>query len=79
MVGGIVACYILSALLPGSTDFNLSIGANTSVTQALFIEMFAMVTLVLNVLMLGAGMSPPPAACTLTRWDGAEHFLNGGV
>jgi hypothetical protein len=55
MVGGITACWILSALLPGSANINLSLGANTNVAQGLFIEMFATITLVLNVLMLGAG------------------------
>ncbi|RSH93420.1 hypothetical protein EHS25_007776 [Saitozyma podzolica] len=54
MVGGITACWILSALLPGSANINLSLGANTNVAQGLFIEMFATITLVLNVLMLGA-------------------------
>jgi aquaporin related protein len=55
MLGGVVACFILSGLLPGQASINLELSDEVSVVQALFIEMFATTTLILTVLMLGVG------------------------
>lgn len=57
LLGGIVACFILSGLLPGQASINLKLSDEVSVVQALFIEMFATTTLILTVLMLGVGES----------------------
>lgn len=64
MAGGIVASYILHALLPGTSDINLELSASCSVVQGLFIETFATTTLILAVLMLGVGefSTGPPVA-----------------
>lgn len=58
MLGGIVACFILSGLLPDTSSVNLKLAENTSMVQGLFIEMFATTTLILTVLMLGVGEFP---------------------
>ncbi|KAK1923724.1 aquaporin-like protein, partial [Papiliotrema laurentii] len=54
MVGAIVAAAILDALTPGPLNVGVSLGAGTSRTQGLFIEMFTTATLVMSVLMLAA-------------------------
>lgn len=61
MLGGIVAAYILSGLLPGASTINLELADTTSLAQGLFIEMFATTTLILTVLMLGVGEVLPLA------------------
>ncbi|KAF8577880.1 aquaporin-like protein [Ramaria rubella] len=54
LVGGIVASALLLALVPGPLVFNTSPGPSTSLTQAVFIEMFITAALCLAVLMLAA-------------------------
>lgn len=55
MLGGIVACWILNGLLPGSSELNLELTASANIAQGLFIESFATCTLIMTVLMLGVG------------------------
>lgn len=54
ILGGIAASYLVHALLPGEPQYNLYLASGTSIVQGLFIEMFATITLVMNVLMQGA-------------------------
>lgn len=54
LVGAIVASAILDGLTTGPLLVNVSLGAGTSRTQGLFIEMFTTATLVLSILMLAA-------------------------
>jgi len=59
MVCAIVASAILDGLTPSGLAVNVSLGAGTSRTQGLFIEMFTTSALCLSVLMLAAGVSIP--------------------
>ncbi len=55
LVGAIVASAILDGLTHGPLMVSVSLGADTSRTQGLFIEMFTTAALVLSILMLAAG------------------------
>jgi hypothetical protein len=52
MVGGIAAAAAVSATFPGPMPVDVRLGGGTSVSQGLFIEMFATTQLVLTVIML---------------------------
>jgi glycerol uptake facilitator-like aquaporin len=54
MLGGIAAAAAVSATFPGPLTVNVRLGGGTSVSQGLFIEMFATTQLVLTVIMLAA-------------------------
>jgi aquaporin rerated protein, other eukaryote len=54
MLGGIAAAAAVSATFPGPMPVNVRLGGGTSVSQGLFIEMFATTQLVLTVIMLAA-------------------------
>ncbi|KAG8864336.1 Aquaporin-4 [Tulasnella sp. 330] len=54
LVGGIAAAAVLQGLLPGPLASNTTPGGETSLAQAVFIEMFITAALVLAVLMLAA-------------------------
>ena len=54
IIGGIAAAGIVSALYPGTLNVRTSLGAGTSITQGLFIEMFLTAELVFAIFMLAA-------------------------
>jgi aquaporin related protein len=54
MLGGIAAAGAVSATFPGPLPVNVRLGGGTSVSQGLFIEMFATTQLVFTVIMLAA-------------------------
>ncbi|KAL8830011.1 MAG: hypothetical protein Q9191_001675, partial [Dirinaria sp. TL-2023a] len=54
LVGGIAAAAVTSALYPGKLNVRTTLGAGTSRTQGLFIEMFLTAELVFTIFMLAA-------------------------
>lgn len=54
LIGGIAAAAVVSALYPGQLNVRTTLGAGTSRTQGLFIEMFLTAELVFTIFMLAA-------------------------
>lgn len=54
LIGGIAAAAVVSALYPGQLNVRTTLGAGTSRTQGLFIEMFLTAELVFAIFMLAA-------------------------
>ena len=57
IIGGIAAAGIVAVLYPGQLNVRTSLGAGTSKTQGLFIEMFLTTMLVFTIFMLAAEKS----------------------
>lgn len=54
LVGGICAAAVVSCLYPGQLNVRTTLGAGTTRTQGLFIEMFLTAQLVFTIFMLAA-------------------------
>lgn len=54
ILGGVTAAAIVSALFPGPLSVQSKLGAGTSITQGLFIEMFLTAQLIFTIFMLAA-------------------------
>ena len=54
LIGGISAAAVVAALYPGQLNVRTTLGAGTSRTQGLFIEMFLTAELVFTIFMLAA-------------------------
>jgi aquaporin related protein len=54
VIAGICAAAVVSGMFPGPLSVNTTLGANTSVTRGLFIEIFLTFELIFTIFMLAA-------------------------